>query len=90
MLATKKIRQVNRFIATARNEILFDAFGPKCLVIISIHIKDSQEINIPPSKAIQSNCNKVLFASRFIQITLTTNKVTVVAGMDLSNIRIFF
>ena len=36
------------------NAILFDAFGPKCLVIISMHINESQDIKIPPSKAIHS------------------------------------
>ena len=55
MLATKKTRQVRRFIDTAWNEIIVEAFGPKCLVMISIHIKESQDINIPPSRAIQSS-----------------------------------
>ena len=69
-------------------EMIVDAFGPKCLVIISIHIKESHEIRIPPSSAIQSSCKSVLFASRFIHTTLTANSVTTVAGMALSNILI--
>jgi len=88
MLATKNIRQVRRFIAAARIEILFDARGPKCFVMMSIHIKDNHEIKIPPSSAIQSSCKSVLFASKFIQITLTTNNVTTVAGIDLKSILI--
>ena len=66
--------------------MIVDAFGPKCLVMISIHKKDNQEIRMPPSSAIQSSCNNVLFASRFIHTTLTANKVTTVAGIDLSSI----
>ena len=54
-------------------------------MIISIHIKDSQEIRIPPSRAIQSSWMRVLFASRFIQMTLTTNNVTTAAGIERSN-----
>ena len=88
ILATKKIRQVKRFIMAAKIDILLDAFGPKCLVIMSIHINDSHEIRIPPSSAIQSSCKSVLFASRFIQITLTTNRVTTVAGMHRSKIAV--
>ena len=83
ILATKKMRQVKRLIPAARMDMRLDALGPKCFVIISIHIKDSQEIRIPPSRAIQSSWMSVLFASRFIQITLTTNNVTTVAGMIL-------
>ena len=86
MLATKKIRQVSRFIAAASTDMLFDALGPKCFVMISIHIKDSQEISIPPSSAIQSSCRSVLLASRFIQITLTTKSVTTAAGMERKSI----
>ena len=54
-LATKKIRQVNRLIPAARIDMVLDALGPKCFVIISIHINDSHEIKIPPSNAIQSS-----------------------------------
>jgi hypothetical protein len=72
---------VRRFIAAASTDILFDARGPKCLVIISIHIKESQDMRIPPSKAIKSVCKRVLFAKRFIQMTLTTKSVTTVAGI---------
>jgi hypothetical protein len=85
-LATKKIRQVRRLIQAARMDILFEAFGPKCFVIISIHIKESHDMRIPPSMAIQSSCNKVLFAKRFIHMTLTTNNVTTVVGIDRRSI----
>ena len=85
-LATKKIRQVSRFIITASTVMLFDAFGPKCFVMISIHINESQEIRIPPSSAIQSSCKRVLFASRFIHTTLTTKRVTTLAGIERSSI----
>ena len=67
-------------------EMIVDALGPKCLVIISIHKKDNQEIRMPPSSAIQSSCNSVLFAKRFIHTTLTAKSVTTVAGMDRSSI----
>ena len=86
MLATKKIRQVSRLMQAACIEIIVEAFGPKCFVIISIHINESHEIRIPPSSAIQSSCRRVLFASRFIHTTLTENNVTTVAGIDLSSI----
>jgi hypothetical protein len=82
-LAAKKIRQVSTFIPQASTEILLEAFGPKCFVIMSIHINESHEIRIPPSSAIYSSCKRVLFASRFIHITLTTKSVTTVAGMHL-------
>ena len=36
-------------------QMIVDALGPKCLVMISIHINDSHEIRIPPSSAIQSS-----------------------------------
>ena len=62
--------------------MLLEALGPKCFVIISIHIKESQEIKKPASRAIQSSYRSVLLASKFIQITLTTNSVTTVAGME--------
>ena len=86
MLATKNIRQVSRFIDAAWIEMIVDALGPKCFVIISMHIKDSQEIKIPPSIAIQSSCTSVLFASRFIETTLITKRVTTVAGTVLRSI----
>ena len=85
MLATKKMMQVSKLISTARIVILLDAFGPKCLVMTSMHIKDNQDIKMPPSRAIQSNCNNVLFANKFIEITLTTNKDTTIAGIDLNS-----
>ena len=62
-----------------------DAFGPKCFVIISMHIKESQEIRMPPSRAIQSSLRSVLFARRFMQMTLTTNNVTTVVGIALNS-----
>ena len=80
------IKHVNKLIKAAKIDILLDALGPKCFVIMSIHIKDSQEIKIPPSKAIQSNITNVLFANRFIQITLTTNNVTTIVGILCNNI----
>ena len=67
-------------------EMRVEALGPKCFVIISMHIKDSQDMRIPPSRAIHSNCSRVLFASRFMHIMLTTNSVTTVAGMDRRSI----
>ena len=88
ILAAKKIRQVSKLIPAASKEILLDALGPKCFVMISIHIKDSQDIRIPPSSAIQSSCNKVLLANRFMQITLTTNNVTTMTGIDLNRISV--
>ena len=48
-----KILKVSKLIEEASNAILLDALGPKYLVIISIHIKDSQDIKIPPSNANQ-------------------------------------
>ena len=57
--------------------------------IISIHINDSHEISMPPSSAIKSSCRSVLFVSRFIHITLTTNRVTTVVGMLLSKIDVW-
>jgi hypothetical protein len=53
-----------------------------------MHIKDSHEIKIPPSSAIQCVCSNVLFARRFMHITLTTNKVTTVDGMLLNKIEV--
>ena len=47
-------------------EMRLDAFGPKCLVSMSMHINDSHEIKIPPSSAIQGSCNNVLFAKMFM------------------------
>ena len=85
MLATKNIRQVRRFIAAAWIEMIVEARGPKCLVMMSIHIKESHEIRIPPSSAIQSSWSKVLFARRFIHTTLTAKRVTTVAGIDLNS-----
>jgi len=67
----------------ARTDMRFEALEPKCLVITSIHIKESQDINIPPSKAMKSSCSSVLLAKRFMEITLTTNKVTTVDGILL-------
>ena len=67
-------------------EMMVDALGPKCFVTISIHINESQEIRIPPSRAIQSSCTRVLFASRFIHTTLTAKSVTTVAGMERRSI----
>ena len=52
-------------------------------------MNDSQEIRMPPSRAIHSSCRSVLLASRFIQITLTTNSVITVAGMLRSKISVF-
>ena len=86
MLAAKKMRQVKRLMIAAWMEIIVEAFGPKCFVMISMHIKDSQEIKMPPSSAIQSSCNNVLLASKFMQTTLTAKSVTTVAGMDRSKI----
>ena len=68
--------------------ILFEALGPKYFVIISIHIKESHDIKIPPSNAIHSFRKRVLFASRFMQITLTTNNDTTVEGMHLKRIAV--
>ena len=48
-------KHVSKLIKAASIEILLDALGPKCFVIISIHIKESQDISIPPSSAIQSS-----------------------------------
>lgn len=76
------------FIEAASSAILLDALGPKYFVMISMHIKESQDIRIPPSTAIQLFCSRVLFASRFIQMTLTTNKETTVDGMHLSKISV--
>ena len=87
MLATKKIRQVKRLMPAARTEMLLDAFGPKCLVMTSIHMNDSHEMRIPPSRAIHGSCSSVLLAKRFMQMTLTTNKVTTAAGIDRSSSR---
>jgi hypothetical protein len=50
--------------------------------MISMHIKDSQEMRIPPSRAIQGSWRRVLLARRFIQMTETTKSVTTVAGME--------
>ena len=72
----------------ARIAILVDAFGPKCFVMISMHIKDSQDMRIPPSRAIQSVWTSVLLASRFMQITLTTKRETAVAGIHRSSITV--
>ena len=86
MLATKKTRQVSRLMSAAWTEIMVDALGPKCFVTISMHMKESQEIRMPPSSAIQSSWRRVLFASRFIHTTLTAKSVTTVAGMERRSI----
>jgi hypothetical protein len=86
LLATKKMRQVSRLMAEAWMEIRVEALGPKCLVMMSMHRKDSHEIRMPPSKAIQLSWSRVLLARRFIHTTLMAKSVTTVAGMDLSNI----
>ena len=86
MLATKKTRQVRRLMSAAWTEIIVDALGPKCFVTISIHINESQEIRMPPSRAIQSSWSRVLFASRFMQTTLTAKSVTTVAGIERRSI----
>ena len=39
---------------------------------------------MPPSRARYSVCTSVLLASRFMQMTLTTNRETTVAGMQRS------
>ena len=85
-LARKKIMQVNKLMTDARMEMMLEAFGPKCFVIMSMHMKESHEIRIPPSSAIQSNWSKVLLASRFMQMTLTTKSVTTVEGMERNKI----
>ena len=82
----KKIKQVNKLTKMAKIDILIDAFGPKCLVTISIVKNDSQETNIPPSIARISFWNNVLFANRFIAITEITKRATTGDGMLLSNI----
>ena len=46
-----KITHVRRLIAAARSEMVFEAFEPKCLVMMSMHINESHEIRIPPSSA---------------------------------------
>lgn len=66
--------------------MMFDARGPKCLVTISIHINESQEISIPASSAIKSSCRSVLFARRFMHMTLIEKSETTVEGIDRSNI----
>ena len=86
----KKIKEVRRFMPDAMSATLFDALGPKYLVIISIHIKESQEIKTPPSRAIISVCTRVLFARRFIQITLTTNRETTAEGILLKRSTVSF
>ena len=48
------LRTMCEELKTAKIEILVDAFGPKALVIISIHKKDNQDIVNPPSIAIHS------------------------------------
>ena len=85
MLATKKMRQVRRLIADAWKEIMVDARGPKCLVMMSMHIKDSQDIKIPPSNAMYSFWTRVLLASKFIEMTLTTKRDTTTDGMLLNS-----
>jgi hypothetical protein len=50
-------------------------------------MKDSQEMRIPPSRAIQGSCRRVLLAKRFMQMTDTTNRVTTVAGMERRRMR---
>ena len=58
--------------------------------MISMHINESQDIRIPPSTAIQLFCRSVLLASRFMHMTLTTNKETTVEGMHLIKISVSF
>ena len=70
----------------ASRAILVEAFGPKYLVMISMHMNESQDIRMPPSNAIQSRWSNVLLASRFMQMTLTTNRETTVDGMHRSRI----
>ena len=38
-----------------REVMRLEASGPKCFVMMSMHMNDSQEIRIPPSSAIQSS-----------------------------------
>ena len=53
-LTIKNNKHTNKFINNAKTEILFAAFGPKALVVMSIHRKDNHDIVNPPSIAIQS------------------------------------
>ena len=84
-LTIKKIKHVNKLTSIANIDSLVDALGPKCLETISIHIKDNHDTNIPPSIAIISDWQMVLFANKFIDITDIVNKHTTTAGMLLSN-----
>ena len=52
--AIKKIKHVNKLTNTANIDILVEALGPKCLVTISMHKKDSQLTKIPPPIAKKS------------------------------------
>ena len=57
--------------------------------MMSMHINESQDTSIPASSAMISSLRSVLFARRFIHITLTTKSVTTVAGMLLRSIAVF-
>ena len=78
----KKIPEIMRFVNIATIDSLVDAFGPKCLVTISIQRNDSHETKIPPSTAKYSRLTIVLFAKRFIVMTEITKRATTIEGSD--------